>query len=171
MGSRVKVYNQSNSIYHNKFLIVDPCDLASDPLVETGSHNWSNAADTKNDENTLVIHDATIANLYYQSFAQNFADLNGVLSDCQILNDITDAESGNAIKLYPNPSTNGQWLVETPAEWLGAEAEIFDSNGRMVYRKTTNELKTSIQADIAKGVYIFKLTLQGNVFVQKVVKL
>ena len=48
-------------------MIVDQDAPSSDPLVFTGSHNWSAAADNDNDENTLVIHDATIANIYYQN--------------------------------------------------------------------------------------------------------
>ncbi|MEI6455702.1 MAG: T9SS type A sorting domain-containing protein, partial [bacterium] len=43
-----------------------------DPFVWTGSHNWSDAANTVNDENTIVIHDATVANLYYQEFKKRF---------------------------------------------------------------------------------------------------
>ena len=53
-------------------MIVDQSDPGSDPFVWTGSHNWSDAANTVNDENTIVIHDATASNLFYQEFAQRF---------------------------------------------------------------------------------------------------
>ena len=66
-------------IMHNKYMIVDQSAPLSDPLVLTGSHNWSAAADNDNDENTLVIHDATIANIYYQNFVKEFVGNNGVL--------------------------------------------------------------------------------------------
>ncbi|MFN8134978.1 MAG: phospholipase D-like domain-containing protein [Bacteroidales bacterium] len=66
-------------IMHNKYMIVDQSMPASDPLVLTGSHNWSAAADNDNDENTLIIHDATIANIYYQNFVKEFVGNNGVL--------------------------------------------------------------------------------------------
>lgn len=47
---------------HHKFAIVD----AGTPqgTVITGSHNWTAAADSKNDENTLIIHDSDVANKY-----------------------------------------------------------------------------------------------------------
>ncbi len=53
---------------HNKYGLVDAGEMYSDPYVITGSHNWSNAANTRNDENTLIIKDIKIANLYAQEF-------------------------------------------------------------------------------------------------------
>lgn len=74
------VFNTVNpGIMHNKYMIVDQGATSSDPLVFTGSHNWSAAADNDNDENTLIVHDATIANIYYQNFVQLFTDNKGVL--------------------------------------------------------------------------------------------
>ncbi len=55
-------------IMHHKYLITDFAQEAMDPTLWVGSHNWSNNANTRNDENTLVIHDADIVNQYYQEF-------------------------------------------------------------------------------------------------------
>ena len=44
-------------------------DSESDPTVITGSMNWSANGDDTNDENTLIIHDAAVANQFYQEFA------------------------------------------------------------------------------------------------------
>jgi len=71
--------NVSSGILHHKYMIVDQGAPASDPMLWTGSHNWSAAADNENDENTLIIHDATIANIYYQEFVKRFVDNHGVL--------------------------------------------------------------------------------------------
>lgn len=79
LGSLLKTQTGA-VIYHNKMMVVDPSNTCSDPLVLTGSHNWTNAADTKNDENTLIIHSDTIANIYYQSFHANYSDLGGTLT-------------------------------------------------------------------------------------------
>ncbi|HON19386.1 MAG TPA: phospholipase D-like domain-containing protein [Salinivirgaceae bacterium] len=57
---------------HHKYAIVDYNHSDSDPLVIVGSHNWTASAETRNDENTLIIYDATIANLYHQEFTQTF---------------------------------------------------------------------------------------------------
>jgi phosphatidylserine/phosphatidylglycerophosphate/cardiolipin synthase-like enzyme len=69
----------SSGILHHKYMIVDQYAPISDPMVFTGSHNWSAAADNDNDENTLVVHDETLANIYYQQFVKRFVDNMGVL--------------------------------------------------------------------------------------------
>lgn len=79
LGTHYAFDDVTSGIMHNKYMVVDQDAPASDPLVLTGSHNWSAAADNDNDENTLIIHDATIANIYYQNFVKRFVDNNGVL--------------------------------------------------------------------------------------------
>ncbi|MBI9067729.1 MAG: T9SS type A sorting domain-containing protein [Salinivirgaceae bacterium] len=69
--------NVSNGILHHKFMVVDQGDETSDPLVFTGSHNWSNGANNINDENTLVIHSQRIANEFYQQFVYYFIENEG----------------------------------------------------------------------------------------------
>jgi phosphatidylserine/phosphatidylglycerophosphate/cardiolipin synthase-like enzyme len=59
-------------IMHHKYAIVDQSDADSDPIVLTGSHNWSNSAQYRNDENTLIIHQQDLANQYYQEFVNRF---------------------------------------------------------------------------------------------------
>jgi len=71
----------STGTLHHKYMIVDQYDPASDPLVFTGSHNWSAAADNDNDENTLVVHNATLANVYYQQFVYRFVENYGTLTE------------------------------------------------------------------------------------------
>lgn len=56
--------DQSSTIFHYKTGIVDGQSELSDPILITGSHNWTYSADTRNDENAIIIHDAAIANLY-----------------------------------------------------------------------------------------------------------
>jgi phosphatidylserine/phosphatidylglycerophosphate/cardiolipin synthase-like enzyme len=73
LGINFKDYT-GTGILHNKVMIVDPFSQDSDPLVWTGSHNWSSSADLRNDENSLVIHNADIANIYYQEFVERFRD-------------------------------------------------------------------------------------------------
>jgi len=61
-----------SGIMHHKYAIVDQSDAGADPLVVTGSHNWSNSAQFRNDENTLIIHNQDLANQYYQEFVNRF---------------------------------------------------------------------------------------------------
>jgi phosphatidylserine/phosphatidylglycerophosphate/cardiolipin synthase-like enzyme len=73
LGINFKDYT-GTGILHNKTMIVDPFHPDADPLVLTGSHNWSSSADIRNDENSLIIHDEDIANIYYQEFVERFKD-------------------------------------------------------------------------------------------------
>lgn len=96
-------------IYHNKYCIVDPSNTCSDPMVLTGSHNWTATADTKNDENTLIIHDAVVANIYYQAFKQDFTTLGGSLSHISV--------GGGCGTTYHRPGNNSaQASAETPSD-------------------------------------------------------
>lgn len=79
LGTHYVFDNVVNGIMHHKYMVVDQDAPDSDPLVFTGSHNWSAAADNDNDENTLIVHDATIANIYYQNFVKRFVENDGVL--------------------------------------------------------------------------------------------
>lgn len=53
-----------NITIHHKFIVTDYNHPDSDPTLVTGTHNWSASAESRNDENTLVIHDAELAALY-----------------------------------------------------------------------------------------------------------
>ena len=60
-----------NQYIHDKFLLVDP--LGDDPIVITGSANFSQASTTANDENMLVIRGNTdVADAYFGEFMRIF---------------------------------------------------------------------------------------------------
>jgi phosphatidylserine/phosphatidylglycerophosphate/cardiolipin synthase-like enzyme len=59
----LKVFVDSNEgLMHHKTIIVD------DQIVITGSYNFTNSAETRNDENLIVLYNPTIANFYMQEF-------------------------------------------------------------------------------------------------------
>src|SRR5262245_4649531 len=61
----------SNRYIHNKFMLVDP--LSEDPLVVTGSANFSTPSQRTNDENMLVIRgDTRVADIYFGEFMRVF---------------------------------------------------------------------------------------------------
>jgi phosphatidylserine/phosphatidylglycerophosphate/cardiolipin synthase-like enzyme len=64
-GLDVRLDGNPRSMHH-KVIIID------DRIVITGSYNFSNSAETRNDENTLVIHNADIAALYSAEFNEVF---------------------------------------------------------------------------------------------------
>ena len=61
----------SNRYIHDKFMLVDP--LSDDPLVVTGSANFSRPSQRINDENMLVIRGNTrVADIYFGEFMRVF---------------------------------------------------------------------------------------------------
>ena len=61
----------SNDYIHDKFMLVDP--LGEDPLVVTGSANFSQPSQRVNDENMLVIRgDTRVADIYFGEFMRVF---------------------------------------------------------------------------------------------------
>ena len=82
---------------HNR-LLVDNFNASSDPIILTGSHNWSASAENRNDENTIIVHDKTIADQYYQAFQYLYLEAGGVLAVPE-----TASNKKNVI-LYPNPT-------------------------------------------------------------------
>jgi phosphatidylserine/phosphatidylglycerophosphate/cardiolipin synthase-like enzyme len=85
---------------HHKYGIIDANAPDSEPVLVTGSHNWTFTAETENDENLLVFHDANLALLYRAEFERRWQE------------NVTSTETVNAVslELYPNPVTTELWL-------------------------------------------------------------
>jgi phosphatidylserine/phosphatidylglycerophosphate/cardiolipin synthase-like enzyme len=57
---------------HNKFMLIDP--IGNDPIVVTGSANFSDASTTNNDENMLIIRgNKRVADIYLGEFMRLFS--------------------------------------------------------------------------------------------------
>ena len=61
---------------HHKYMVVDG-QTQSDPTVFFGSINWSTAGENHNDEDLLIIHDASVADQFVQEFAARWAQAYG----------------------------------------------------------------------------------------------
>ncbi len=73
--------DQVSGMLHHKYMIVDPWEIwDGDPIVETGSMNWSTRGGYKNDENILIIHNKGVANLYLQEFVARYEEAGGTYS-------------------------------------------------------------------------------------------
>ena len=64
-------------VLHHKYMIVDGRHPESDPVVVTGSMNWSWRGVNRNDETTLIWHHAGVAAQYVQEFAARVAEGGG----------------------------------------------------------------------------------------------
>lgn len=171
LGASNYVFYGNSGIMHNKYMIIDQGAPESDPMVLTGSHNWSAAADNENDENTLIVHDATIANLYYQNFVKLYAASNGAL-----LTNVNKYETSdnNQMLVYPNPVQNGN--VKVSCYLSSADKgtlQLIDATGKIVAEEAViltngaNILNYSFPGS-HKGLYFIKLKTTKAVLNQKV---
>ncbi len=79
--------DNEDTMLHHKYMILD-VNTDSDPIVITGSMNWSANGDESNDENVIIIHNSKIANQYYQEFLGRYF------------------QAGGNIQKYIEPTTN-----------------------------------------------------------------
>lgn len=66
-----------SGLLHHKYALIDAEQTLGTPYVVTGSHNWSNNAENSNDENTMIIQNTRVANLYLQEFAARYYEAGG----------------------------------------------------------------------------------------------
>jgi len=71
-GAHIGVEDWSGKLHH-KFAVVDV--HGSDPTVILGSYNWTESGAYENDENTLIIHDAALAQAYYDEWLRLWSEI------------------------------------------------------------------------------------------------
>lgn len=148
LGNNLIIFSGSD-FYHNKTLLVDPLNPSSDPLVFTGSFNWTAQAQFTNDENAVVIHDAAIANQYYQSLCRNFTDLGGtpcVANPCP---------SGAVSITTRRRGTSYQWQVNTGSNFTN----ITDNSN---YSGSNNMNLTITNSPTSWYGYKYRCIVDGN---------
>ncbi len=71
VNTRIIGLNIHVAYIHSKFLLVDP--LSNDPIVVTGSANFSDASTTDNDENMIIVRgNRRVADIYFTEFNRLF---------------------------------------------------------------------------------------------------
>lgn len=153
---------------HHKYMLIDPENPSSNPIVETGSANYSNNAFFDNDENVLIIYDANIANVYWQEFAKRLSDAGGTVSVQQIGSEVPG--SFEVSQNYPNPF-NPETSIEFSVPVTGlVKLSIYDALGREVETLVNNEMAAGKYiakwnaSKFASGVYFYRL--QADNFVK-----
>ena len=152
-GVNVRSHMGVTYSFHHKYAIADAGSPTADPTVLTGSHNWSSNAENSSDENTIIIHDETITNIYLQEFEKRWGELSS-----------TSIENKNNLKIdiYPNPS-NGNVNIIT-SEKIN-NIKIYDIEGRLI-----NQIKSTRFLIENNGVYFLKITSEkGDVSIQKII--
>lgn len=155
LGAGSFVFDTHYGILHHKYAVIDNNKEESDPLVITGSHNWSNSANEINDENTLIIHSEDIANQYYQNFAARFKTNNGQLKTPVVT--INSPE----VKIYPNP-VNDQLIIQHTEELL--VVKLFSNSGQLLQIfPVKNEQETRLNLrNQAPGLYFMRILFENG---------
>ncbi len=179
LGVNVLSHQGFGNQFHHKYCIIDQANTNSDPLVVTGSHNWSTAAETNNDENTIIIHDANIANQFYQEFHMRMSEIPTVEASFNCVNEacvdpmdgtgtynslvaceyvctstsMDEFNSFSSYSIYPNPS-NGTFHLEIKTNATNnTPFELSDIQGKVI---ETGQLK------LEQGINTFEFNLQLN---------
>jgi phosphatidylserine/phosphatidylglycerophosphate/cardiolipin synthase-like enzyme len=173
-------------LFHHKYGIIDPFNDASDPLVITGSHNWSTAAEVDNDENTLIIHSGIIARQYVQEFSERYKESggSGIITDVEGQKRDIPA-SYELSQNYPNPfnsETNIRYSTPPHSSPYQGEGEregsfvslkVYDILGREV-AILVDEIKpagtytlTWNASHVSSGVYFYRLQNQNILLSRK----
>jgi phosphatidylserine/phosphatidylglycerophosphate/cardiolipin synthase-like enzyme len=167
-GVNVNSYATANQLHH-KYAVVDAVRTNSNPLVVTGSHNWTSGAETANDENTLVIYDASIANMFRQEFGQRWFEATGV-RDAYLLA-LNEPVSEYGAIVYPNPS-KGKFAIRL-SENLSTNValRIVDMRGNVLEEQNLSVSGRSLEVDtkLPKGIYVLQLQIDGQNFTRKLV--
>lgn len=142
-GVDVATHNTDNVQLHHKYAIIDE-GSTDDPLVITGSHNWSWNAELINDENTLIIHDATVANLFYQEWHARRNDVVGV----------SEASTKDELLVWPSPA-QGELHILLPNASRNARIDLYDLTGRVLASAVANGVQQVFDVSaLAEGNYV-----------------
>jgi phosphatidylserine/phosphatidylglycerophosphate/cardiolipin synthase-like enzyme len=148
---------------HHKMMIADHGEESV--VLVNGSHNWSNAAELRNDENTLLVFDQNIANQYYQGIGWMLNQSGGTLG-------VIDLNFSDKISLFPNPAKEFCYLNTNVQK--ESQIKIFDLQGKLVYQRQVvqGDFGSPIKLNISQlkaGFYLVRLENEDGLSTQKLI--
>jgi len=147
---------------HHKMMVADHGFESA--VVLTGCHNWSAAANQRNDENTIIVYDQSIANQYYQAIAFMFGQVGGALY-------VEENLQEKNIFIYPNPASD---FVSIKSNEFLKNITLTNLQGKVVFNKQYNvsEISTLSKLDLRylnKGLYFITVETNKGVFSRKLI--
>jgi hypothetical protein len=161
----IRLKGFTTGLLHHKYAIIDAEPSGFIPYVITGSHNWSSSAENSNDENTLIIQDAQIANFYLQEFAARYYEASGV--DSIFITDIVDElrmpDDYSLSQNYPNPFNPVTKIDFSIPLRSRVELNIYNTLGEKAAVLVNEEMETGHHqvafdaSDLPSGVYFYRI--------------
>jgi hypothetical protein len=98
-------------------------------------------------------------------------DANGCTANSTptLVNGLGEIEQDEVI-IYPNPSNDGNWNINVVAELIGSELELYDDNGRLVYKTQIHDMYNHINVNIARGVYLARIYTENATTTRKLIR-
>lgn len=168
--SEVLIDTDKSALFHHKYCLIDPTHVYSEPILITGSYNWSNSAETKNDENVIIIYDALLVNLYLQEFVARYKQNGGrdVITFVQKVEN--EADDFELYQNYPNPFNSETNITYTLPFSGFVSLKIFDVLGREVLTainsyQEAGRYQLNLKFDsvnLSSGVYFYRLELNSS---------
>lgn len=177
LGNKLRVYEKAG-IFHHKYAIVDAQVYNSDPQVITGSHNWSSSAENNNDENTLIIHDSTVANMFYQEWIKRYMESGGT-DTFKYIKPVSigaDTKIPAAFSLNGYIWNNNQLNLKIESKTFGkSQLVLRDINGKLIgmTSATLQNGATIVNlqtAPLAHGIYMLTIVHNGKARSWKLLK-
>ena len=167
MGNQLFVNTDTNIIMHHKFFVVD-AGSDNDPIVWTGSHNWSTNANTRNDENTLVVHDAEVADWYYRAY---YRLTHPVIPDSTV--GVLNVDNDNAVQIFPTLVNQPSTMQLVSAINEPASIQFTDMKGKFLFNgklelKKGQTLSLSMLPNVADGLYLVSVRTSNSISSKKI---
>ncbi len=150
LGTNFREYHEQG-LLHSKYMIIDQSSTASDPLVWTGSHNWSDAANVSNDENSIVIHDAAISNLFFQDLKYRF-DKAIPLNDVPVLDLGPDqsVKAGDTVTLDAGTFNTYVWSTGEMTQIIKVDSSGVGVGVKKIFCRVTTLSPVGTQSDTVR---------------------
>ncbi len=134
---------------HHKYALIDPLQAQGRSAVVTGSHNWTNNAEFNNDENTLIIHDSFITNVFFSEFQARWCEVfPGSTETCRLPLSVDPnnpkIDRSNKVRMcYDN-----QQLTVFDLNQKLTSFTLFSLTGNVVYASTLTPIESISQSMI-----------------------
>jgi lysophospholipase L1-like esterase len=82
---------------------------------------------------------------------------------------VNSLSTSGDVTIFPNPTNNGDFFVKIDNLNNGAQIQICDVRGTIVYKSALIENETEINSGLAKGIYFVKIINGKDYFIQKLI--